>query len=87
MHRPKASITIRGSFSHEDYEHVCEALRAIGDAYSSMCSVETSETVAMISLHTCSSASEIDSIIRNVLSTSISELSVGVEKINAENTC
>jgi hypothetical protein len=87
VHRPKASITIRGSFSHEDYEHVCEALRAIGDAYSSMCSVETNETVVLISLHTCSSESEIDSIIRSVLSTSISELSIGVEKVNAESTC
>ncbi len=84
MHKPRANITLKGTFPHERYEQVCEALRELGDIYSSMCSVESTMTVAMASLHSCSSESEIEAVIRAVLRDSVIELRVDVEEANAE---
>ena len=84
MHRPKVNTMFRGTFDHDAFEHVCAELGKLGDVYSSMCSVESATTIAMASLHTCSSVEDVEAVMRAVLGESATELTVSRENANAE---
>lgn len=83
MHRPRASFTLRGTFTHEEYRLVCEALDDIGTIYNSMCSVESSVTIASAYLHSDSNAEDIETVIRRVLGEKITDLALDVEEPHA----
>lgn len=85
MHRPRASLTLRGTFTHEEYRLVCEALDEIGSIYNSMCSVESSITIASAYLHSDSSSDEIEAVIRRVLGQKILDINIDVEEPHAAN--
>lgn len=85
MNKLKASVTLRGTFPHEQYRRICDALDSVGDVYNSMCTEESVLTVVLVSLHTCCSKEELKAVVRRVIDEKdIVELDVGTEEAHAE---
>lgn len=67
MKRPRATVNLRGTFPHAQYRRICDALDTVGEVYSSMCTEESTLTVVLVSLNTCSTEAELKSIIRHIV--------------------
>lgn len=85
MTKRKASVTLRGKFTHEQYRRVCDALDNVGDVYNSMGSEERTLTVVLVSLHTCKSKEELEAVVQRVLGDAqMDEINVHTEEAHAE---
>ncbi len=79
----KASIVLKGKFTHAEYRLVCAALDGVGNIYNSMCTEESKSTVVLISLNTQSDSAELESVVRSVLSQETLDLKIHLEDAHA----
>jgi hypothetical protein len=77
---------LRGTFTHDEYRQLCDALERIGAIYNSMCVVEAAITLASAYLHTCKQKADIEGVVTSILGEKISECTVDVEERHAANS-
>lgn len=79
----RASINVRGVFTHEQYRHLCDKLDTVGQIYNSMCTEEREVTIASIYLYTDQDKAHLDAMVRAVLHVREVDISIK-EDANAE---